>query len=102
VRQERLAALKLAREEAERERREAFEVARAEFYELLARLVPTLPEIQVRWLGMVRLVCFEGVKPHDTAEHFPGISRDARYQWKRRGITLLQPMASDTLLRFLR
>lgn len=51
---------------------------------------------------MVRIVCFEHMKGDRCAEVFPGTTGNQRYQWKRRGLTLLWPHASELLRRFLR
>jgi hypothetical protein len=83
---------------SERERldRERFEAAREEFYTLVGTLAFEIPETQIKYLGIVGLTVFEGCTDPECARHFPG-TRDARYQWKRRGMKLVWPRASANL-----
>ncbi len=87
----------LEREERARQK----EAARVEFLDLLARLAPTLTPLQLKWLGVIRLSVFEGLRDPELVDRFPGTNRDVRYQWKHRGIELLQRYASANLMSVL-
>jgi DNA-directed RNA polymerase specialized sigma24 family protein len=81
-----------ARREAERER-----LAREEFAALYACLAPALRPTQLRQLQIVNLVCIEGLSDAETARRYPGTTPAARWQWKRRGVLLLLPHATEAL-----
>lgn len=84
--------------EAERARVEAerYESAVLEFKTLRAQLSLTATPLQLKQLAMVQLTVFERKRDPEAAMIFPG-TREARYQWKRRGLKLLWPHASENL-----
>lgn len=85
------------RAEAERREAEMQCAAEAEFHTLRAHLVPTLRPSQWRHLDMVYASCIRGMSDAECAALYPGTTREARYQWKHRGIALLWPFASDSM-----
>ena len=96
---ERLARQKLEETlEVERARIEAeqYESAVQEFKELRARLSLNASPMVLKQLAMVQLTVFERKHDPEAALFFPG-TREARYQWKRRGLKLLWPHASENL-----
>lgn len=56
---------------------------------------------KLRQLGCVRLYYVESAAPGVWRDRFPGVSRDALYQWKRRGMLLVMAYASEPLELFL-
>lgn len=101
------AAVRIAerrREKLERERQISrnHERAEREFLRLVDRLSPALSDLQQCHLEIVWLICFGGSTDTDCAEMYPGSKRDQRYQWKRRGVKLVLPHASENLVNHLR
>ena len=87
------------RRRIEEERHEAvmLEEAEPEFHALRARLVPSLKPSQWRHLDMVYASCIRGMSDAECAALYPGTTREARYQWKHRGIVLLRQFSSDSM-----
>ena len=84
--------------EAERVRieTERYESAVQEFKKLRAQLSLNASPMVLKQLAMVQLTVFERKHDPEAALIFPG-TREARYQWKRRGLKLLWPHASENL-----
>jgi predicted RNA polymerase sigma factor len=104
-RKSRVAAERIVKEErkAELERRERELEAKScqEFLEIQGRLMPTLPARQRKYLRLLWLRVFQKLDDASCAALFQGSNRDLRYQWKRRGKTLVWPHASADLREFL-
>lgn len=75
--------------------------ARDELILILNKLAPKAKGSQIIQLEMVRLGYLEGLHDAAIALQYPNVSRDARYQWKRRGVQLVLPHASETLRAFM-
>ena len=77
---------------------EQHERAYDEFIYLASVLVPDWTCAQVKHLGIIRLCCFERATQREVEAAYPGVSRDTRYQWKRRGLKLLLQVGSEDLV----
>lgn len=97
----------LERSKAERER-ERFEASASEELEKIADAIlqagpgpKQTREGLENQINMVLAVYAMGYSSAQTAQLFPGTSKEARYQWKNRGLKLIWPHASAELRRFL-
>lgn len=72
-----------------------------EFDDLVFLLIGELTPGQQRQLDIIRLSCFEGQSDKDFVKAFPCTTREARYQWKCRGVKLLRKHASSELCKFI-
>lgn len=80
----------------EAERQAIAEQAKAELEEIVTRLQnqDNLSVATKYSLQYFRYVYLEGKRDSEIAAHFKGSTRDQRYQWKKRAIDLIEPMAS--------
>jgi len=93
---------RLAEAKQEEGLQRSYERARGELAELVDTLrAEGVTQAQECQLGLLLAVYIHGYSLAQAEEIYPKTSRDTRYQWKRRGLKLVAPHASEELRRFL-
>lgn len=88
---------------AERERQRIAGVARIELGEMVAKMLKEQPlsHVTKEALRYFKLVYLDGKRDPEVAHLFPKTTRDQRYKWKERAVSLIAPHASEDARKYI-
>ncbi len=94
------------KEEAERaeiERQRISEVAKVELKELISKLLDKqeLSSVSKEALRYFKSIYLDDKKDPEVVHLFPGTSRDQRYKWKERAVSMIAPLASEDARKYI-
>lgn len=90
-------------EKAEIEKQRISEVAKIELKELVAKILneQELSPAAKEALKYFKLIYLDNKKDSETVHLFPGTSRDQRYKWKERAVSMIAPLASEDARKYI-
>lgn len=88
---------------AEQERQRISEVAKIELSEFVAKMLreKELSNVTKEALKYFKLVYLDNKRDSEVVHLFPGTSRDQRYKWKERAVTMIAPYVSEDARKYI-
>lgn len=83
-------------EQAEIERQRIAEVAKLELKDIISKILSEkeLSQVSKEALKYFKLIYLDDKRDPEVVHLFPGTSRDQRYKWKERAVSMIAPLAS--------
>lgn len=90
-------------EQVELERSRISEIARKELQELVSKFFhdENLSSVSREALKYFKLVYVDNKRDPEIVHLFPGTSRDQRYKWKERAVSMIAPLASEESRKYI-
>lgn len=90
-------------EQAELERNRISEIAKKELQELINNLLrdDSITKAYKEALKYFKLIYIDNKKDPEVVHLFPGTSRDQRYKWKERAVSMITPMVSEESRKYI-